>query len=519
MALEMILGITASSSLMVAECMRLHVDEGDSDGLRAAEQRITSYLRKDEALDRLPDAYLKHAAPHARALRFRTVDGGDCSHPDGLRFENLDVVRDGSCKPRKVFKVLRKGTGRHTKQNPKRRTPRTRGTKKGKSLQGSSGHQGVRPAKRSRTIKREAKKKAEARGTTCPLHEKAPPLGKPSEPSALSVVRPPTNNGRTTGITSLPNAPTMNQGEDGTQAQERFKYPSYPALYKPGYWLIHVEAGDGNGKHLPLYADMFSTVDPAYLKLGSDAWNEQFRGAITKVLSHVGNHGVWLFDRGFDDDDWFNWLHHEARVEQSVIRVKKNRVCHPGTVEEEPVKLFQFVENLARKYQTQIRYVDKSSHKVKWRKVDFNWAPVHFKSVNHPLYAVVVWRGKRKPMVLLTDKRPETQEQAAEVIAAYYERWGNEEVTRLFKCVTGLETMRVRSMQGQRRLMWLALIAMGIQALLAWENPRLWIATVKRATELRDWVRFELYRIARVFRADVPKTLERAKNRKKSVPT
>ena len=68
-------------------------------------------------------------------------------------------------------------------------------------------------------------------------------------------------------------------------------------------------------------------------------------------------------------------------------------------------------------------------------------------------------------------------------VQAYLERWGSEEVTRACKQLTGLEGIRVRSLAAMRRLLWLAMIAVGIQALILLTRPRLRRAILDRAKE------------------------------------
>ena len=78
----------------------------------------------------------------------------------------------------------------------------------------------------------------------------------------------------------------------------RFKFPSPPALKKLGYWTLLIDVGDGKGNHLPLYQDIFSTLDPAYQALGEDAWSLTFLRGIDLVLPPVAEGTTWLPDRG-----------------------------------------------------------------------------------------------------------------------------------------------------------------------------------------------------------------------------
>jgi hypothetical protein len=101
--------------VVLSEVLRPQVQKED---LHAAEQRVSQALKNDTALDTLPDAYLDMVAEAASSLRFRTVDGSDLSKPAGRAFEYLDVVRDGSSKPRDRVVVGPNGVQPSAPPNP-----------------------------------------------------------------------------------------------------------------------------------------------------------------------------------------------------------------------------------------------------------------------------------------------------------------------------------------------------------------------------------------------------------------
>ena len=441
-------GIAAAGSVVLSEVLRPQVQKDD---LHAAEQRVSQALKNDTALDTLPDAYLAMVAEAACPLRFRTVDGSDLSKPAGRAFEYLDVVRDGSCKPRDRVVVGPKGVQPSAPAGPTVSPPAR--------------------TKRKRTPPRKVT------STTAP----------PARPAA----RP-----RTVARAEVRNA----------SKAERIKYPSPPALKKLGYWTVQIEAGNGRGDHLPLCQEIFSTQDPAYQALGVDAWTRTYQHAIERVLAHLGPAGIWLMDRGFDDIFWMGWMH--AHVQQSVIRLKANRLVHPGTKQEKAMNVGRLAETLEARHTTQIRYVDKSTHEEKYRSIPFTWAPIWVEGVDHALYLIVAHTGRKRPLLVVTDRRPARPEDAGDLIQAYLERWGSEEVTRACKQLTGLERIRVRSFPAMRRLLWLAMIAVGIQALIPLTRPRLSRAILDRAKEFIPKVRFVVYRIWRVVQADLRRALE-----------
>jgi hypothetical protein len=76
---------------------------------------------------------------------------------------------------------------------------------------------------------------------------------------------------------------------------------------------------------------------------------------------------------------------------------------------------------------------------------------------------IVADTGRKRPLLLVTGCRPARKE-AGDLIQAYLERWGAKVTT--CKQWTGLERIRVCSFHAMRRLLWLAMIAVGIQALM-----------------------------------------------------
>lgn len=445
---SLVTGITATGSVILSEILRPQV--ADAKQLHAAEQRISSALKNDVQLDLLPDAYLSLVAPVAKSMRFRTLDGSDISKPASRKLEYLDVVRDSSAKPRDRVAV---------------------------------GPDGVQPAAAAAaTLQARNARKQERRSTSAPKR---------------------TSESRRT---KRPRVATRSNARASAK-NERIKFPSPPALNQLGYWMVQIETGDGRGNHLPLFADIFSTYDPGFQALGPNAWTMTFQRAVDRVLEHLGTSGVWLVDRGFDDIAWMNWLH--LRVEQHVIRLKSNRLVHPGTKDSAAINVADLAASLRTPHTADVRFVDKSTHKERSREVEFGWAPIWIDGVDHAQYLIVVDTGRANRLLLVTDKRPENAAEAAAMIHAYFERWGSEEVTRVEKQVTGLEKVRVRSLCAIRRLGWLAMIAVGIQALATLTRPKLRQVTLSRAKEFIARVRFIFYRIWRVVQGDVRRALDR----------
>ena len=115
------------------------------------------------------------------------------------------------------------------------------------------------------------------------------------------------------------------------------------------------------------------------------------------------------------------------------------------------------------------------------------------KGIEHSLYLLVANTGRRNLLYLITDRAPVSEKQAASWVRSYFERWGNEEVTRCLGQLTGLENIRVRSMKSIRRLVMMAMIAVGLVALLEVMHPAVARGLLGRSKEFIARVRYKTY--------------------------
>jgi hypothetical protein len=371
---DLVVGISQTQSVLLSETARVINEiegtsgEDEAKALIRTEQRLSKGLAKTQSgLDKLPQAWLKFAAPTVRRLQFVTVDGSDMTKPYGGTFEYLDKVRDGS----------------------------------------------------------------------------AP--GKP---------------------------------------------------IKSGYWLINIEATDGQGHHVPLVLMPFSTQDPDYQDKGDKAWSLTFQEEMRKVVPVTAEDATWLFDRGFDDNEHFRFMRGIGR--KHVVRVKRNRNVLVGDQTKPSVQnIATLAEGLKKPYPASIRYVDKKTHVQKTCLMSFAYVPVRLPDVEGSFWLIVVTGTQGEDWLLLSDQRPKNAKEAEAIIQAYIERWGNEEVTRLWKQCVDAEDFRVRKLCAIRRLLFLSMVAVGIQALWLLRRPKsaqMLIACVKVFIPI---VRFLYYRLWR----------------------
>jgi Transposase DDE domain len=264
----------------------------------------------------------------------------------------------------------------------------------------------------------------------------------------------------------------------------------------PGYWLINIEAADGLGHHVPLVMTPFSTKDPSYQEGGDCAWSRTFQEEMRKVKPVTAGDATWLFDRGFDSNEHLDFMRDFGR--KHVVRLKRNRNVVVGD-EATPVvqNIATFAAGLKKPHSARIRYVDKETHEQKTGLVSFAYVPVRLPEVGGAYWLIVVTGTRGEDWLLLSSHRPRNAKEAGAIIGAYIERWGSEEITRLWKQCVDAEDVRVRKLCAIRRLLFLSMVAVGIQALWLLLRPGAAQKLIARMQVFIPTVRFQYYRLWR----------------------
>jgi hypothetical protein len=258
---------------------------------------------------------------------------------------------------------------------------------------------------------------------------------------------------------------------------------------KPGYWDVSLEATDGHHHHLPLWLDVYSTKDPAYL-----GWTETFQYAVRSVVAAIGTGARWLFDRGFDDVAFMAFLMFLHLT--WVIRLRSNRNVLVGDPKNPTImNIGQLAQGLKKPHTAVIEYVDKATHKRETCKVFFGYVPIRLPDLEGTYWLVVVTGTRGDDWLLLTNKAPSSWKEAEGIVQAYLQRWGNEEVTRCWKQCTGAEKFLVRKMCSIRRLLFLSMMSMGIQALWLLTRPQSVQKVIQRVKVFIKDVPFLHYRL------------------------
>ncbi|MCP4603385.1 MAG: hypothetical protein GY847_23190 [Proteobacteria bacterium] len=121
---------------------------------------------------------------------------------------------------------------------------------------------------------------------------------------------------------------------------------------------IQIEATDYEHRNIPLWQETYSTEHPEYKNL----YDSVGRAAL-KVLAHIGMDATWLFDRGFDGNEFYTIL--KGIGIDWVIRQMGTRNVVIGN--DRVILMSELAASLDKPHEVQVPYVDKESHKVNFR--------------------------------------------------------------------------------------------------------------------------------------------------------
>jgi hypothetical protein len=253
-----------------------------------------------------------------------------------------------------------------------------------------------------------------------------------------------------------------------------------------GFSSLQIDATDDLHRNLPLWQETYSTMHPQYRNL------YDFVGrAMLKVLSRVGLHATWLFDRGFDAADFYRILH--GLCITWVVRQLGTRNVLIGN--HRTILMSDLAASLDKPHVAEVPYVDKKSHQMKSCPVRFCYTPVRLPGQSGRFFMVVITGLRSEDMILLTNKDISSVRQARCIVRAYMRRWGVEEGIRFWKQKTGVEDFRVRNWHSIRRLTFFSMLACGIQALWLLTRPAMAERLIARVKVFIKDVPFKNYRL------------------------
>jgi len=254
----------------------------------------------------------------------------------------------------------------------------------------------------------------------------------------------------------------------------------------PGFPTVQIEATNHEHQNLPLWQETFSTRHPDYR-----GWYDSIGRAMLKVLSRIGLNATWLFDRGFDAEDFYTILGGLGIT--WVVRQLQTRNVIFG--DEQTILMSDLAESLSKPHSTKVPYIDKKTHEVKSCPVHFGYSPIRLPEKKGRYWMVVITDLRAEDMVLLTNQDIRRVKDAERIVQSYFRRWGIEEGIRCWKQITGVEDFRVRNFNSIRRVTFFSMLAYGIQALWLLTRPKQAARLIARVQVFIEKVVFLHYRM------------------------
>lgn len=242
-----------------------------------------------------------------------------------------------------------------------------------------------------------------------------------------------------------------------------------------GYWCTEIYACARGKRVIPLGLDVFSIDDPS---VGSQ--NLQIERSIDAVNKVLQGNGIWLADRGFDGLNYYEiWFSRKCRF---VVRQRGDRCV----VTTNGVRILEtdLVEHL--------RHHSRHEHRCN----DIVYCKVTLPDHDQALYLTACWRKRFvNPLILLTNMVIENEQQARQIITFYKKRWACEEAIQFLKTRVGLERFRIRRYEAIKRLLILAMLAMGFLTWILLKSKQLTRYLFSFTSKFRRRRKFVYYRL------------------------
>lgn len=235
-----------------------------------------------------------------------------------------------------------------------------------------------------------------------------------------------------------------------------------------------------SGQPISLYSHIHSSREKEFISVNNITF-EALRRSF-KIAPDV----TYVFDRGYDMNDLFGFMHREKK--KFIVRITEKR------------KLFwkgKWYKSTALR----------DSHKGKLKtNVMFNGIPtdcyisclnVQITQSRRPLRLILVYGLHETPMMLVTNRTIQSKDDAIRVVRTYFSRWRIEEYFRFKKQHFGFENFRVRSLSAINTLNRFLTYAIGFLSMMSSkrDTSALKQAILRHAHPQREKVAFVLYRL------------------------
>ncbi|TRM10791.1 transposase [Lentibacillus cibarius] len=252
-------------------------------------------------------------------------------------------------------------------------------------------------------------------------------------------------------------------------------------------------------QHQPV--SLFSHIHSSWEKRYKSANDVLFRG-LRHVISHLTQTATFVFDRGYDMNALFDFMH-QSKQNYIVRLTEKRNIFWKG-------KWFKSrVLRDSRKGKIKTTLTFREDGKTQQKTVYISHLNVTITASKRPIRLVLVYGLGEQPMMLATNKPIRGKQDAIDIVRDYMSRWRIEEYFRFKKQHFGFEDFRVRSLTSMNNLNQLLTYAMGMLGLVTEQSDtsQLYHRLIHNARALRREVGFHYYQLAK----GIVKTLAHAR--------
>ncbi len=219
---------------------------------------------------------------------------------------------------------------------------------------------------------------------------------------------------------------------------------------KDGWPILAAVGADVRGdKVIPLYGKLYSKR-----ALGFRSENIEILNTIDEVIKIVGKKGIWALDRGGDRRKLFVPIL-EKEI-QFVVRMttKRDMIDRQGRVR----NIARIAQNTGCSKRAEIIIHPKGEPPQK-KIIRIGYQEVSFTFQEDKDFTLLVVKGMgKKPLMLLTNLKVKTGEDALSIMEIYLTRWKCEESFRFIKGAYQLEDVRLIKYEGLRNIVFLIMV-------------------------------------------------------------
>ena len=213
---------------------------------------------------------------------------------------------------------------------------------------------------------------------------------------------------------------------------------------KDGWPILAVVGADIRGdKGIPLYAKLYTKRG-----FGFKSENLEILGAIDELIKVIGKKGVWALDRGGDRGKLFVPI-----LEKKLKFVVRMMSLRDMIDAEKKVRNIAAIARSTRCSKKAQIVIHPKGEPVKKKTIRIGSQHVSFTFEENKELTLVVIKGMgKKPLMLLSNLKVETAEDALKIMEIYLTRWKCEESFRFIKEAYQLEDVRVLKYKGLRNI-------------------------------------------------------------------